>query len=56
LKHQIFHLTRSALLGSAHNVDVLPPGQGRAIVVEFLELLPVGRDGLLSLRWLLENR
>jgi hypothetical protein len=28
LKHQVFHLTRSALLGSAHNADVQAPAPG----------------------------
>jgi len=30
------------------NVDVLPPGQGRAVGVDAVELLPVGSDDLLD--------
>jgi hypothetical protein len=29
-----------------HNADVLPPGHGRVVEVDVVELLPVGRDVL----------
>ena len=38
----------NSLLSLGANVYVLPPGQGRAVGVDVVELLPVGSDDLFA--------
>ena len=48
--------------GGLSGLDVLPPGQGRAVGVDVVGLMPVGRDALFSvfgsrflIRWIIIN-
>jgi len=46
---------RGLLRLNLHNADVLPPGQGRAVGVDVVGLMPAGSDVLLALSSLVSS-